>query len=107
MFKKTTPLSQADFMQHAGHPTLAEEIVAAEIAYFRQVDLCPLRSEEQLSRNELPEYAPIQAFATNCPLAIARTILERNGYSLHHYMARHLTPEAWSIWRAGSLLLGS
>ncbi|GAB3638962.1 hypothetical protein GCM10027422_45530 [Hymenobacter arcticus] len=30
----------------------------------------------------------------------ARYLLERHGHSVHHYMARHLSPATWGWWFA-------
>jgi hypothetical protein len=81
-------------------PTLAEQVVAAELAYYRQleqevvtaVDLTTWHHKQALLPTK--QAAPV-GYAFH---AFARHVLERRHQSLHHYMARHLSVEAWVYW---------
>ena len=80
--------------------TLAEQVVAAELAYYRQLEQCVVTEADLRAWNH--KQAPPQALqgplAGWASPAFARHILERHRYSLHAYMARQLSVEAWAYW---------
>lgn len=90
--------------------TLLEQVIAAEMAYGQQFTMLTVTLEDEAAwqqaqrihhvllpvANELPRWC----------LPFARFVLERHNYSLHHYMARRLSLEAWACWFAqGGILM--
>lgn len=90
--------------------TILEQVVAAEVAYSQQIDLHVVTSEDEAAwqRAQIMHHL-LQPVTNELPrwcLSFARFVLERHGCSLHHHMARQLSPEAWACWFAhGGLLM--
>jgi len=86
--------------------TLLEQATNAELAYYQQIklfdatpaDLSTWQQHQELYALLGPLEGPGPAQYT--PRSYARHVLERHGYSLHRYMARHLSPPAWDYWYA-------
>lgn len=88
-------------------PTLAEQVVAVELAYYRQLDHCVVTEADWTSWYRKQVLLPAeQALPINFPFpAFARHVLERHHRPLHSYMARQLSAEAWAHWlRHGGLV---
>lgn len=82
--------------------TLLEQAVGAELAYYHQTDLLTVTAEDEAAWQQRQAlYDALQPLGhelqRRCP-SFARFVLERHGHSLHRYMARQLSPEAWSCW---------
>ncbi|MGI4874564.1 MAG: hypothetical protein ACRYFX_25700 [Janthinobacterium lividum] len=76
--------------------TVAEQVVAAELAYYHQQAECAPTAADQATwqhRQAADELLPLPA-----PVTFGRHVLERHGYSLHRFMATHLSPGAWRYW---------
>jgi hypothetical protein len=90
-------------------PRLPELVLAAELRYYRQrAALDPTPADEHAWHREQalrawrhPDRTPLPPGSLECQ----RFLLERHGYSLHQFMARHLSPDAWEYWlHTGGLL---
>jgi len=80
--------------------TLAEQVVAAELAYYRQLEQCVVMEADLRAWNHKQALnqalqVPLEDWASP---AFTRHVLERHHRSLHNYMARHLNAEAWRHW---------
>ncbi|MGI4736168.1 MAG: hypothetical protein ACRYG7_13410 [Janthinobacterium lividum] len=87
--------------------TLAEQVVAAELAYYRQLEQCVV-TEADLTTWHAKQalyqtlQRPVEGYAS---VTFARHVLERHQHSLHAYMVHQLSVEAWLHWfLAGGLL---
>ena len=90
---------------------MLEQATNAELAYYQQSglfedttqDLTTWQQDQavhELLRPLVGEVPP-----RHLPMSYARHVLERHGYSLHRYMARHLSPAAWDCWfKQGGIL---
>lgn len=80
--------------------TLAEQVVAAELAYYRQVEQCTVTEADLAAwdRRQLLHQTLQVPVESQASAAFARHVLERHHYSLHTYMARQLRVEAWTHW---------
>lgn len=89
---------------------LLEQAIAVEIVYARQLDLQPITSADEAAWHQAQTVYQLVHPMTRASLSwcgpFTRFVLERHGYSLHRYMARQLSPEAWSCWFAqGGILM--
>ncbi|WP_208309529.1 hypothetical protein [Hymenobacter defluvii] len=86
--------------------TLLEQATNAELAYYQQIELFDATPTDLRTWQQDQElYAllgPLEGAVSEqyTPRSYARHVLERHGYSLHRYMARHLSPTAWDYWYA-------
>lgn len=82
--------------------TLAEQVLATELAYYQQAGGAPPAEDWAAWKRRIgAPPAPGQPE----PSQQWRHELEQRGHSLHHYMTTHLSPAALNYWRAhGSLL---
>jgi hypothetical protein len=91
--------------------TLPEQVLAAELAYSRQSEQFSATAEDWATW-EAGEgvRALLETRAGKLPMwyqpeSFAHHLLKRRGYSLHRYMAKHLSLAAWAYWcEQGSLL---
>lgn len=84
--------------------SVAEQVVAAELAYYHQEASCRLTVANQTTWQR--QHAVSQLLTLPEPATFGRHVLERHGYSLHRYLAVHLSPAAWHYWFAqGGLLI--
>lgn len=84
--------------------TVAEQVVAAELAYYQHGAGCPPTTADQTTWRR--QQAVHLLLTLPEPVTFRRYVLERHGYSLHRYMATHLSPAAWRYWFAqGGLLI--
>lgn len=91
----------------AGGTSLMEQALGAEMGYYRQTELFAITPEDLASWQRIRQlWAILENAPDNCwPYSFARHLLERHGYSLHRYMAEHLSPAAWACWFAqGSII---
>jgi len=88
--------------QHEGNTSLMEQAVGAEMGYYRQTDLFAVTAEDLASwqRSEQVWATAGSTLDNYRPYSFTRHLLERHGYSLHRYMAKHLSPVAWACWFA-------
>ncbi|GAB3244830.1 hypothetical protein GCM10027346_42850 [Hymenobacter seoulensis] len=78
--------------------SLAEQVVVVELAYWRQYAYChPCQEDVRTWQRRQGLFKLLDR-----PLgeSFERHVLERNGFSLHRFMAIHLSPEAWAYWFA-------
>lgn len=85
------------------HPpalTLAEQVVAAELAYYRQLEQCAVTQTDLTTWHRKQAIRQLLQLPVEwpTPAAFARHVLERHKQSLHAHMARQLSPEAWDYW---------
>ncbi|GAB3637940.1 hypothetical protein GCM10027422_35300 [Hymenobacter arcticus] len=91
-------------MNKSSSLTVAEQVVTAELAYYQQGASCLLTVADQTTWQS--QQAAYQLLTMPAPVTFGRFVLERHGYSLHHFMATHLDPAAWHYWFAqGGLLI--
>ena len=91
-------------MEASTAPTLGEQVHTAEQAYYEQFTCQPTPTDwstwQHRARVRQLLHHPER-------LLFSRHVLERHGYSLHRYMATHLSPEAWAHWFTHSSLFAS
>ncbi|MGI4742682.1 MAG: hypothetical protein ACRYG7_46580 [Janthinobacterium lividum] len=84
--------------------SVAEQVVAAELAYYHQEARCQLTLADQTTWQS--QQVVSQLLALPEPVTFSRHVLERHGYSLHRFMATHLCAAAWHYWfTQGGLLI--
>lgn len=84
--------------------SVAEQVVAAELAYYHQEAHCQLTLADQTTWQS--QQVVSQLLALPELVTFSRHALERHGYSLHRFMATHLCAAAWHYWFAqGGLLI--
>lgn len=77
--------------------TVAEQVVAAELAYYHQrVEGAPTAADQATWQHR--QAAEELLLPLPAPVTFGRHVLERHGYSLHRFMATHLSPGAWRYW---------
>lgn len=83
--------------------TLLEQALAAEMAYYGQLAAHDFtRAEAAAWQAHVVRHQAAYGY-DSFPVhedssLLARYVLELRGFSLHHYMARHLSVEAWDGW---------
>lgn len=84
--------------------TPLEQAVGAELTYYRQIDLVAATAGDEVAWQHYQAVRDVVCPLANGPfgprLSLTRFVLERHGYSLHRYMAYHLSPTAWTYWFA-------
>jgi len=92
--------------------TLPEQVLAAELDYSRQSEQFSATAEDWATweagegvRAFLETQAEQLSLWWYQPESFAHQLLKRRGYSLHRYMAKHLSVAAWVCWsEQGSFL---
>lgn len=86
-------------MPHPHAPlTLAEQVVAAELGYYRQLEQCIITEADLTAWQHKKEVFYTEPVAMGVSYSFACHVLERHQCSLHTYMARQLSVEAWAYW---------
>lgn len=84
--------------------TPLEQAVAAELAYYRQIDLVAATADDEAAWQCYQAVRDVARSLANGPfgprLSFTRFVLERHSYSLHRYMAYHLSLTVWACWFA-------
>lgn len=75
---------------------MAEQVVAAELAYYHQGAGCAPTAADQTTWHR--QQVVGQLLPGPEPITFERHVLERHGYSLHCFMATHLSCTAWRYW---------
>lgn len=80
--------------------TLAEQVVAAELSYYRQLEQCLITEADVAAwhRKQALVYIEDKDGPTGVSYPFAHHIFERHHGSLHAYMAQQLSVEAWTYW---------
>lgn len=80
--------------------TLAEQVVAGELAYYRQFDPYTVTEADQMGWNRRQIlFRMVPPTSLSCSnYEFVRYVLERHQQFLPSYLARHLSVEAWVYW---------
>lgn len=80
--------------------TLAEQVVAGELAYYQQFDQYVVTEADLVSwQRRQALFQTVPSLAPSCfYYEFVRYILERHQQFLPTYLARHLSTEAWVYW---------